>query len=218
MSDAQGAREPRPRHRPSSLTREVISKLGEALAAGAYFKDACEYAGIDRATGHRWIVEAEQEPPDPADFTNAWVTTLGDTSGDAWEFVWTLRSPENPEPLPGERLVDVQKAWEKAIARYELVGDFRDARVKGQSQAKVVALARIKRAGANGAWQADAWWLERAFPDEYGRNRVEVVGKDGGAMQVAVSRDSIEALLANPAAVAAAQTAALDPFRTMGDE
>lgn len=28
-------------------------------------------------------------------------------------------------------------------------------------------------------WTAAAWLLERRFPDEYGRNRLEITGKDG---------------------------------------
>lgn len=31
-------------------------------------------------------------------------------------------------------------------------------------------------------WKASAWLLERRFPDEYGRNRVEITGANGGAV------------------------------------
>ena len=44
-------------------------------------------------------------------------------------------------------------------------------------------LKNIKDASET-VWQASAWLLERRFPDDYGRNKVEVTGKDGGAVEV----------------------------------
>ena len=40
---------------------------------------------------------------------------------------------------------------------------------KARSEARIMRLNNIKQAGQAGNWQADAWWLERNFPDEYGR-------------------------------------------------
>lgn len=33
-------------------------------------------------------------------------------------------------------------------------------------------------------WRAAAWWLERRYPDEYGRQRIEHTGKDGGPIEI----------------------------------
>lgn len=38
-------------------------------------------------------------------------------------------------------------------------------------------------AAAVSTWQASAWLLERRYPDEYGRNRLEITGKDGEPVQ-----------------------------------
>ena len=38
-----------------------------------------------------------------------------------------------------------------------------------ESEAIVRRIARIEKAGADGNWQADAWVLERKYPDKFGR-------------------------------------------------
>lgn len=40
---------------------------------------------------------------------------------------------------------------------------------EARANAEVGRVARVAKAGINGEWQADAWWLERTFPDRYGR-------------------------------------------------
>ena len=52
---------------------------------------------------------------------------------------------------------------------------FADAVQKAESDAVVRALARIAQAGAKGSWQADAWFLERRYPADFGlRHRVDL--------------------------------------------
>lgn len=58
---------------------------------------------------------------------------------------------------------------------------------KARADAEVEALAHIRLAGKSGQWQADAWFLERSFPEDWGRrdtNRVELVGEGGGPVRV----------------------------------
>jgi len=53
-----------------------------------------------------------------------------------------------------------------------------------QAEAEVASLARIRKAGQDGTWQADAWYLERVHFDRYGRferRSVEVSGAPAGA-------------------------------------
>jgi hypothetical protein len=40
-------------------------------------------------------------------------------------------------------------------------------------------LAKIERAANEGTWQAAAWKAERRFPEDFGRQRLEVTGRDG---------------------------------------
>lgn len=48
------------RGRKPKLTKELIDKLGNALAAGNYIETACDYAGISRSIFYQWLTEAEK--------------------------------------------------------------------------------------------------------------------------------------------------------------
>ncbi len=58
--------------RPSKLTAEIQEKIVQALSIGNYRKDAAEYAGIDAATLHRWMLRGSREKDSAyADFRTA---------------------------------------------------------------------------------------------------------------------------------------------------
>jgi len=47
--------------------------------------------------------------------------------------------------------------------------DIDDILQKAESGAIAYHISVVKRAAADGVWQASAWWLERRFPGEFGR-------------------------------------------------
>jgi len=64
---------------------------------------------------------------------------------------------------------------------------FKEQLEKARADAEVAALAKIQKAASEGAWQASAWYLERSWPERWGRrdtNRVELVGDGGGPVKV----------------------------------
>jgi len=64
---------------------------------------------------------------------------------------------------------------------------FKEALEKARADAEVASLAKIQKAASEGAWQASAWFLERSWPERWGKretNRVELVGGDGGPVKV----------------------------------
>jgi len=65
------------------------------------------------------------------------------------------------------------------------IPEFADACRSAESSGSLSCLSSIRTAATSGVWQAGAWLLERRHPDEYGRRQVEVVGRDGGAVQIA---------------------------------
>lgn len=70
---------------------------------------------------------------------------------------------------------------------------FVDALTRARDAWKVARLARIQEHGRRD-WRADAWRLECAHPDEFGRKRrMELTGADGGP--VAISGDNALAKL-----------------------
>lgn len=68
--------------------------------------------------------------------------------------------------------------------------DFAEAIQSARAIAEQRNVLLIQNA-ASESWQAAAWWLERSFPQKYGRHdRIEHTGADGGPIQV----ETIDAL------------------------
>lgn len=64
---------------------------------------------------------------------------------------------------------------------------FRDAIEKAQADAETRNVALIAKAAQEGTWTAAAWWLERKYPERWGRKeRHEVTGKDGKDLVIRV--------------------------------
>jgi len=70
---------------------------------------------------------------------------------------------------------------------------------KAEGDAITRNLAIINKAAHDGTWQAAAWWLERRYPQEYGRmvKSIELTGKDGGPVQAVSASVDIAALVSD---------------------
>jgi transposase len=67
--------------------------------------------------------------------------------------------------------------------------EFLEAIKKAESDAETYRVGRIVAASAE-HWTAAAWWLERKFPDRWGRKeRHEHTGKDGGPVKLTLGFD-----------------------------
>lgn len=65
--------------------------------------------------------------------------------------------------------------------------EFRELIQRTIAEAEIDAIARIQQAASNGRWQAAAWWLERKYPERWGRNdkiRAEISGPNGEPIQI----------------------------------
>ena len=74
----------------------------------------------------------------------------------------------------------VQYWAERAEAGEEPYASFVSQVKEAEAAAVLTRLARIEKAGMDGVWQADAWYLERRYPEEWGR-RVQETKHSGDA-------------------------------------
>jgi hypothetical protein len=80
--------------------------------------------------------------------------------------------------------------------RHALAVEFRDAVRRAEAEAKLAALERIQQAGREGTWTADAWYLERKYPHEFGRRVHEISGPEAGPVELSGARERVAELLA----------------------
>jgi hypothetical protein len=84
--------------------------------------------------------------------------------------------------------------------------DFVDAIQKAESTCKLRKLARIEQAGQKGTWQADAWVLERKFPEEFAqRMTIRVTAEQAALLKQlgTTASEMFDAMLQEAAKVAA---------------
>jgi hypothetical protein len=65
---------------------------------------------------------------------------------------------------------------------------FSDALKRAKASGVDRRLKRIERAAAKGAWQADAWWLERNHPETWGRKSRETAEEQAAAEAAAAAK------------------------------
>ncbi len=76
--------------------------------------------------------------------------------------------------------------------------EFREAVQKARAEAEARRIAVIHQAAEDGTWQAAAWWLERSFPERWGRRqKVEVTHITEDVLDAEIAR--LEAELADNA-------------------
>lgn len=62
--------------------------------------------------------------------------------------------------------------------------EFLELLKKAEAKSEAKYLGVIKDAANDGTWQASAWWLERRYPDRWGKkDKHELTGKDGQPLE-----------------------------------
>lgn len=76
----------------------------------------------------------------------------------------------------------LKKATKEKEGPYRAFADDVD---KALAESEMMDVGRISKAAQDGVWQAAAWRLERKHPERWGRReKIEHVGKDGGAISI----------------------------------
>jgi len=77
--------------------------------------------------------------------------------------------------------------FERLAAKTPESAELAEQMERARAEGAVGLLAVIGKAATEGNWQAAAKKLEWMYPEVYGRQRIELTGKDGGAVQVAAT-------------------------------
>jgi len=93
--------------------------------------------------------------------------------------------------LGANRTAAAQAAGVARTTPYDWLEDPEFAQQVNDAEATAmrVRLARVEKAAQGGDWRADAWVLERQFPEAFGKHRVEVSGPNGGS--IAITADDL---------------------------
>jgi hypothetical protein len=119
---------------------------------------------------------------------------------------WCERNPDLRRMVEDARA----RAEAKAISGIMSAGLGKETTVSREVLGKDGEVVTLNEVRTSQEWQALAWWLERTFPDRYGRRDRLSVGGDAGAPPVRIETASndvalfLEAFREDPAAVLAA--------------
>jgi hypothetical protein len=146
--------------RPSKFTPAVREALINAITAGLTYTHACSIVGIEYNTFNEWRKKGAK---------------LDERDADGYyDFHEALTRAESNASTA------MMATVRKVAQGYSIKRPFTDraGRLITDKDGKPVLFDDPILPD----WRAAAWWLERRYPEEYGRQRVEVTGKDGGAI------------------------------------
>lgn len=161
--------EKRGRGRPSKFTLATRQRILNAIRAGNYLETAAAYGLVHYDTLNEWLKfgdDISRSLPAEEDTRAAAVAALAPIEREYLEF---------SDAVKEERA----KAEMEAVMSVRAIGQGRPARiVKGEGGQSI----EVKELPA--IWQANAWFLERSFPDRWGRRVIqkEISGPGGKAI------------------------------------
>lgn len=164
--------------RRTHLTLSRLTNIMNLLAAGNYVTTAAKFAGIGEVSFYKWRTRGEKEIDRIASLPGVDVDDIFESfEGDS------DMTDKDSNPVPKSSALymwhhrpeefDDEVEWPYVVFTFQAE--------KARAQAEVRILHHIHTAAGKGNWQAGAWWLERTFPDRYGRtDRIQHSGTPGG--------------------------------------
>jgi hypothetical protein len=168
-----------------SLTR--MNAIVNLVSGGNYIKTACAFSGIGENTFHRWRMRGELEM-DRLDSTgkNADLI-LEQFEGKDHTETDALGNPA--EKASGEYMWRHRPAgflaaeWPYVVFAHQIK--------RASAAAEIRAVHNIQTAGKT-QWQAQAWWLERTRPGDYGRrDRLGLEGTTGEPIRTESKHETV---------------------------
>jgi hypothetical protein len=176
-SERPGHSARQPQARPTRVVeKNVRDRLIAAFDAGYSVETACDAAGISRSTFYNWANRAATE----LDRLSALATAENPNPTprpDAWPYVDLL---DRVSRARARRLGEMLAIVDKVARGGSLLSHTRNHTAEGGFIET--------RTYAGPDWRAATWWIERAFPGQFGRqvqqHHLEVTGKGGGPIEV----------------------------------
>lgn len=166
---------------PTGLTLSRAKAFLSVLQAGNYITTACEFVGISKEAHYKWcrrgedeIDRLEAEGHATEELFASYTGTDGTVDKAGIDYMWATRHPL----VKDDEWVFVVYALQ--VARH-------------RAGAEIRALDKITSAMGE-HWQAAAWFLERSYPDKYGRRqRINLEGPtEGSTPALSVSVGDLE--------------------------
>lgn len=165
--------------RPTKLTPELAATVVAYVRAGSFANVAARASGISESTYYRWLDRAATCATDHVTLIDAPLADVRARGKDRG----LKCSRWGRERVIEALLVDEYPFWE-----------FREAIKEAEAEAEISRLVKIESA-ADEHWQAAAWWLERRYPDRYGRKLLRLEDDAATAPEEA-SLENARAILA----------------------
>lgn len=169
----------------AKITPRRVSRYLQATAGGNYRTVAAAYAGATAQTVRNWVRIAEREeaiwdrvnPSRPlAELAWEWLEEhdhWGTDNGNRAPYAADSAALNDPPPIP------IPSGYWRCVITSILLE-------RAESEAEVTAVAQIRTAGRDPQhWQAASAFLERRWPNRWGRRtQLELSGTDGAPIQM----------------------------------
>jgi hypothetical protein len=203
---------PRIGHRPTSLTDDTADRIIEIVEDGNHLTTACESVGIGRTTLYRWIDEANA-----ADWAAEHDQPIRPDAARYRSFRDRLAAARARAEMSAVHVVTNAMKGGALISERPVIGP--DGKVARDDNGDIL----MERTWSAPDGRLALSYLGKSRPDVWGQQgaqRIELVGADGGAVQVeaAVADTAIETLADRLAQVAAARRAEIEDAETVDAE
>lgn len=152
--------------RPTRCNAKLIETICQRIVEGEYQESAALAVGISRATFFQWKAKGEE--------ARTRLAAGGSVPNNQLIYVDFLDAVEEARAKAEARVI-------AALQRSALGGEVSKLTEWTDDQGNLHREVTFTRPNV----AAQTWWLERSFPDRYGR-RIEVSGPEGGAIPVEV--------------------------------
>jgi hypothetical protein len=167
----------------SELSVTRCKNIIGAIQLGNYVKTACAYAGIGESTYYQWRKRGDVELDRVHSLPRKNLEDImnqfdGEDPNDVDDRTGKPKRKDTPEYMFAHRPREFLATEWPYVVMVHLAD-------RARASAEVRHVSAITQAAASGDWRAALAWLERSFPDRYGRvDRLQVSGdKQGDPIQ-----------------------------------